>query len=88
MTIYPNPTSGTLYLRFYQPHESKVQVKLYDMSGNQHTTLIDEQLVTSGQRTLKADLSQVPNGMYLVRLTSQGGKAFIERVIKIAHGTE
>ena len=85
MAIYPNPTSGTLYLNFYQPHKGQVNVKLFDMGGMHNTTLIEQQMVKSGQHTLKADLSHVPEGIYLVRLSSQGGATYIERVIKIAH---
>ena len=65
--VYPNPTTGILYVSLPQPSE----VRLYDMMGRQ---LMSVQ-AAEGSATL--DLRALPQGIYLLRANGH-----VQRVVK------
>ena len=67
--IYPNPCSGKTSLR-YQISESRNQKsELFDITGHKVIDLFDHEY-PPGTYNIDIDLSAIPPGLYLVRLTS------------------
>lgn len=64
LTIYPNPTSGLLYLKISEPLENGV-VTLYDLAGRQVYTQKGD---FSTDNSIKLDVNSLPSGFYTVVL--------------------
>ncbi|HXH19133.1 MAG TPA: PKD domain-containing protein [Chitinophagales bacterium] len=73
--IYPNPTSGELFIQTGNRQISKAE--LFDLSGK----LISTQYPPPSAKP-SFDLSNVPQGFYICKLTARDGKATVARVIK------
>ena len=69
-TIFPNPTSGTLNIKA----TAMRQIRIIDVIGQ----VLTDQITDSNEVTI--DMSQFGNGIYLVEVTTQYGKA-IKRVV-------
>src|SRR5690606_3930680 len=68
--MYPNPTSGLLYI------ESTQEVQSYEMYN-----LIGQQLL-KGNFTGSIDMKDISKGTYIIRLTTPNGEVFTDKVIK------
>ena len=69
VTLHPNPTTGIVHIE----GENVSEVKIYNTLG---------QLVKTLQNTNEVSLEGLPQGIYLLRVTTEGGKVFSERVVK------
>lgn len=69
ISIYPNPVSNQLNIRWELPISDAVDIEIIDLLGRRvySTTVIDEQL---GTREITLDLPRLTPGMYLLRLFS------------------
>lgn len=79
LEAYPNPLNGALNLRFSLPTDAAVQIALYDLTGKKVSTLYNQN-TAAGSHTLQFETSSLPNGMYLLRLESQGQSQVIKLV--------
>ena len=71
--IYPNPVKDQLTLRFDDGSEPK-SVELYDLAGR---------LVGTKPNGLESiDLSAMPSGMYMLRVTMKDGSRYHEKILK------
>ena len=72
--LYPNPTSGVTYLSYENQSFSNVSAAIFDVTGRQVATLLNNQQQTSGKQTLTIDVNnlQLPQGLYMVQLTLNG----------------
>lgn len=68
-TVYPNPSKGV-----FEFSEKVMNITAFDMSGK----LVKSQ----NKASTKLDLSNLPNGSYLIRGTTESGKSFTRKVIK------
>src|SRR5690606_582996 len=68
--LYPNPTSGLLYIETSQEIQS---YEVYNLIG---------QRLLSGDYTGSIDIKDVSKGTYIIRLTTPNGEVFTEKVIK------
>jgi len=68
--MYPNPTSGLLYIETSQEIQS---YEVYNLIG---------QRLLSGSSTDSIDMREVSKGTYIIRLTTPNGEVFTEKVIK------
>ena len=71
LNIYPNPTSGIVYVS--QENEDLTQVKVYTILGKE---VYSNSLLNS----LKIDLSSKSNGVYFIEF-SNGNEKITERLI-------
>ena len=71
LNIYPNPTSGIVYVS--QENEGLTQVKVYTILGKE---IYSNNLLNS----LKIDLSSKSNGVYFIEF-SNGEEKITERLI-------
>ena len=71
--FYPNPVQAQLQMQF-SPDVQPKQVELYDLQGR----LVHVQ--SSGFESV--DMSRLPAGAYMLRVTLEDGKVFSDKVVK------
>ena len=71
---YPNPFNPTTNIEYRIPNKEVVSLKVYDVLGNEVTTLVNEEKPT-GRYEVKFDGSKLPSGVYIYRLTSKNYSA-------------
>ena len=69
IAIHPNPTTGVVRIE----GENATEVKVFNTLG---------QLVKIVQNTNEVGLESLPQGVYLLRVTLEGGKVFSDKVVK------
>ena len=69
VTIHPNPTTGIVRIE----GENASEVRVFNMLG---------QVVKTVQNTNEVSLEGLPQGVYLLRITTEGGKVFSDKVVK------
>ncbi|MFI5406815.1 MAG: T9SS type A sorting domain-containing protein, partial [Nitrososphaerales archaeon] len=68
---YPNPFNPGTVISYQLPMNSNVTLKIYDILGNEITTLVNEQK-EPGTYEIYFDASGLSSGMYYYTLTSSG----------------
>ncbi|WP_343671841.1 T9SS type A sorting domain-containing protein [Chitinophaga sp.] len=70
LTVFPNPASGNVNIRYELPAAAEVLIEFYNSRG----TLVKSFLggLQEGTTRLNIGISDLEAGMYLVRLTSKG----------------
>jgi len=66
---YPNPFNPSTRIRFSIPEFSHVLIKIYDILGNEITTLVDEDRPSGGYE-VSFDGSNLASGFYFYRITA------------------
>ncbi len=66
---YPNPFNPTTNISFNLPSTNNVDLKVYNLLGQEVATLINGRL-NSGNHTIKFDASRLASGVYIYRLVS------------------
>ena len=86
---YPNPFNPTTNISFSVPAESFVTLKVYDILGNEITTLVNEkkpqghytvEFSTRSGSTSGGNVVNLPSGIYLARMEAQG-LVFIKKMV-------
>jgi hypothetical protein len=80
---YPNPFNPVTNIRFSLPENSKVTLRVFDISGKEITRLVDGQTLNSGtySRVFDAGKFNLASGIYFYQITaisSTNGKVFNE----------
>ena len=78
LSVYPNPTGGTISIRFEAQTDSDVRVEIYDLQGrsiykrsfNGNSSRIDESM----------NIGRIANGVYLIKI-NQGNRSTTKRII-------
>jgi hypothetical protein len=78
---YPNPFNPSTTISFSIPHSSFVTVKVYNVLGQEVTTLVNKEL-ESGQYSATWNANGVASGVYLYTLQA-GGVATTRRMILV-----
>ena len=74
---YPNPFNPTTKIDFSLPFDSKLTIKLYDVSGREVRTLVNDTR-TAGYYTVEFNASDLSSGIYFYRiLTKSSGADYI-----------
>ena len=68
---YPNPFNPTTTISWQSPIYSRQLIKVYDVLGNEITTLIDE-YKPAGSYEIKFDAAQLSSGVYFYKLQTSG----------------
>ncbi|HMB92002.1 MAG TPA: choice-of-anchor Q domain-containing protein [Rhodothermales bacterium] len=66
---YPNPFNPQTTLQFGVQHAQPVRIALYDALGREHRLLYEGTPAPGQMQTLRIDGSDLPSGLYFVRLT-------------------
>lgn len=81
VNCYPNPTNGVSRFAFRVSRSTHVTLKIYDLHGRGVAVVLDEAL-PAGEHVVHYDLSELPEGMYFVRLIA-GDQVATGKLIKI-----
>jgi photosystem II stability/assembly factor-like uncharacterized protein len=68
---YPNPFNPSTKIKFEIPSASLVTLKVYDLLGNEITTLVDEEK-TAGVYEVKFKAEELTSGIYFYKLQAEG----------------
>ncbi len=68
LTVYPNPFQSSTTLAFYLRQTAKVQLVIFDATGKIVQTLVNNQLMNSGQHELLFRTNHLKNGFYIAHL--------------------
>lgn len=66
---YPNPFNPITRIKYDLPDKSDVEIKVYDILGEQVRTLVNEQQ-EAGRYEVKFDASNLASGVYLYRINA------------------
>jgi len=78
---YPNPFNPKTIIRFSLPFQCKIQLKIYDLLGNEITTLANEEK-PAGNYEIKFDGSTLSSGIYFYALKA-GNKMLSKKMCLI-----
>jgi hypothetical protein len=79
---YPNPFNPSTKIKYSVPQSSQVQIKVFDVLGNEIETLVNEEkLVGTYEVTVNAE--SLPSGVYFYQMRavdseSSSGQGFVE----------
>ena len=77
---YPNPFNPITKIDFALPKDEKVMIKIYDLSGREMVTLINE-FRTAGYYTIIFNASNLASGIYYYKLTAGNNIAVNKMVV-------
>ncbi len=66
--VFPNPTAGTVQVRFGAAVTETVRAEVYGLNGQ----LLQDQTVIAGAMNISVDLREYPEGIYLLKLKTAG----------------
>jgi trimeric autotransporter adhesin len=69
---YPNPFNPTTKINFDLPFDSKVTMKIFDITGREIKTLVNE-VHQAGYYTVTFDAGSIASGVYFYRIIAEGG---------------
>lgn len=64
---YPNPFNPATTIEYFLPKQSFLSVKLFDLLGNEISTLVNEEK-TAGSHSIKFNADNFPSGVYFYEL--------------------
>ena len=64
---YPNPFNPATKINFELPHDSKIKLSVYDITGKLASELVNEQRA-AGYYTVEFNGSNLASGMYFYRI--------------------
>lgn len=74
---YPNPFNPVTKINFDVPFDSKISLKLYDMSGRETLILVNDQK-QAGYYTIQINASSLSSGTYFYRIVAEGnGESYV-----------
>lgn len=76
---YPNPFNPTTLIKFAIPSESNVELKIFDILGNEIAVLVSENKPAGNYET-EWDASALPSGVYISRLIV-GNKSYLNKML-------
>lgn len=82
LQLFPNPTAGEVLLEFNLRNSGPVSMALNDLLGRTRMTTLEESL-QAGVQQKHLDVAQLPAGVYLLTLKSEGG--LLTRKLVIEH---
>ena len=74
---YPNPFNPATKINYDLPFDSKVSIKLFDLSGREVASLVNE-VKTAGYHTINFNASNLSSGVYFYKISAEGnGNSFV-----------
>ena len=67
----PNPFNGTTAIKFYVPEDVEVQISVYNMLG-EHVAEVTNDIFIAGKHEVRFNGSDLGQGTYFVRMTTEG----------------
>ncbi len=76
--IYPNPAHGTFNVRFGNPLTEEVSVNVFNVTGQ----LMNSQIISANTSNAVINISNLPQGVYMVNIKGQQGNFSSKIVVK------
>ncbi|WP_343693781.1 T9SS type A sorting domain-containing protein [Chitinophaga sp.] len=70
--VYPNPTTHTAAISFYNEQADRVQIRMYGSNGQLLKTIVDKSF-PAGSNQLTVDVSDLPQSWYLIKVENSAG---------------
>lgn len=67
LSLYPNPTSGELYIELSLDKSVDLQIQVMDMLGRSH--FVQQQQLVAGEQKLQLNLNTLSSGVYFLNLS-------------------
>jgi len=69
---FPNPFNPSTTIEFTLPMESMVTLKVYNLLGQEVATLLENELLDDGDRTVDFNAGSLTSGVYFYRVSARG----------------
>ncbi|MBX7046996.1 MAG: T9SS type A sorting domain-containing protein [Ignavibacteria bacterium] len=79
---YPNPFNPSTKINFDLPFDSKVQIKVFDMTGREVAQIVNE-TKTAGYYTVQFNASAMASGVYFYQIQAAGGSQSFVKTMKM-----
>lgn len=76
--VYPNPSNGIVYLTFDEPNSQVVNIHVLDITGK--VVLEQKSYIESDYQQVVLDITQLPVGVYQLRLEHSGNVSYTKIV--------
>lgn len=80
MDVYPNPAANEVQILVEILQSGNVKLELYDLQGRLINSIFDQNLEAQNQYNVGFDVSNLPSGMYIVRLVNETGDSQVSRL--------
>ena len=77
ISLYPNPSSEIIHVKFQYPTSAPLQIIIYDVLGKQ----VNQLLIPKHTSVFKIPIRQQPQGVYLMHIKHQDTKQ-VYRIVK------
>ncbi|MBN8572025.1 MAG: T9SS type A sorting domain-containing protein, partial [Ignavibacteria bacterium] len=79
---YPNPFNPSTKINFDLPFDSKVQIKIFDITGKEMAQIVNESR-TAGYYTVQFNASSLSSGIYFYQINATGGSQSFVKTMKM-----
>ena len=79
---YPNPFNPSTKINFDLPFDSKVQIKIFDMTGKEMAQIVNESRA-AGYYTVQFNASSLSSGIYFYQINATGGSQSFVKTMKM-----
>jgi hypothetical protein len=80
-SVYPNPFNSSVTIGYNLEMESNVTLKLFDITGREVMTLLDDETQTAGKYSTVLNGSALPAGLYFIRLQTENSSSIRKIVL-------
>ena len=77
LKLFPNPSTGIFTIGFENPESQQIRIDVLDINGR-FIRVLSNEMSASGNHLLNADISDLPKGVYLIRLGTKEASQFAE----------
>lgn len=74
---YPNPFNPTTNINYDLPFDSKVSIKIFDITGKEVATVVN-QAQTAGYYSVSFNASALSSGVYFYSINAEGSQSFVK----------
>jgi len=78
-SIYPNPATDYIDISFNQPNSCESKIKIWNMMG---LLIYSQDINFNNKKNHQIDISQLPEGVYLIQLTQESNIIINQQLIK------
>lgn len=82
---YPNPVTGTALLQFTLRNGGRCEIRLFDISGR-YVKMAANQITEPGEQQINIDMSELPAGLYICRISIDNTPVFATKIMKTGSG--
>ncbi|MFN2396308.1 MAG: phospholipase D-like domain-containing protein [Bacteroidales bacterium] len=80
---YPNPFNNISHFRISLNTAQNASLRIYDISGREVGTVLENEVLQSGKHTIEWDASKLQGGMYFYRLILKDGTIFSGKMLLV-----